>query len=160
MGVDYNVYIGPYALCQNEKVNKEDEMHTCPKKSCSGHKKHPPHGAKFCTQCGAEFNKVPIVYKADRIESWELMEELQSQVCVLTEGFKGLPKHCDVWIGNGGVGKHFDPKYDTWGMELESVGEESIQEFEEECAGALARLREEYGEENVEIKWGTFGWMS
>jgi hypothetical protein len=86
------------------------------------------------------------------------MEELESQVCVITEDFKGLPKHCDIWISNGGgLGKHFDPKYNTWVTEL---GGDNLPEFENECSGALARLREEYGAENVQIKWGTIGWMS
>ena len=161
MGIDYNVYIGPYVLCQNEKVEAEEMMRTCPKKSCPGHKKRPhPHGSKFCTECGSKFDEVPVKVKTDRVESWELLEELENQICIITDEFKGIPKHCDIWISNGGLGKHFDPKYDTWVAELGAVGEESIQEFEEKCAKSLTRLCDEYGEKNVEIKWGTIGWMS
>jgi len=166
MGIDYNVYVGPYALCQNELVDKETTRLSCPNKDCCRYNRRPLDKQKFCTQCGTKISEIPTTIKQLRVKSWEMFDDLQEHLWLLGDDFKDTPEHSEIWRSNmKGIGKRFDPKYDEYVRPLGVCDPEmdelqEIAAFEEQAAESLKQLREAYGEDNVKITWGIIGWMS
>ena len=57
MSSHFNVYLGPYIVCEWEKVEKKEFRYYCP--SCQTDKE-PTLGGRFCPLCGSEYKYVNI----------------------------------------------------------------------------------------------------
>jgi hypothetical protein len=79
-------------------------------------------------------------------------------------GFKAIGENVDVWINNRrdvSVGRSFEPRSECFSLIPDAdEADKAIQAFEAECAESLTKIREKYGAENVEIKWGVLTWLS
>ncbi len=160
MGVDYNVYVGPYVEIEILKKPTKKETYEypgCPKPICR--KYHEAQNkAKFCSDCGAAIET--IVEEVD--EEWDIYELLEHHE-VIGEMY---PDSIDE--ENGDTQLFFpcaeDLKAGSWSLKYDSVWEdlsdlnveEEIQKVKDQCSKSLAILEEVYGAKPV-VKWGVIG---
>lgn len=169
MGVDISGYVGPFALCKNPYVPQERTMRSCTNEQCQQYKRERwDKEAKFCEKCGSPIDEITIVAERPTVCWGDLIEEIEERLCPASmeypfEAFKEIG-NVDVWINNRrdvSVGRAFDPKHECFAL-IPEPGEtdKAIQAFEAECAESLTKIRDAYGPENVEIKWGVLTWLS
>ena len=152
MGVDHNVYAGPFALCQNEQQEKVGTKLSCTNSGCSNYGK--TLHDKFCPNCGFPVGDFDITYTTERVDSYDLADVMCLMCCV--GGLYG-----DVWVSNDISDDFYDFGHEHFVKCL--MGEEvskAIDDFKKKHISDLEMLKEAYGEDNVKIKWGVVGWMS
>jgi len=81
MGVDYNVYIGPYAEVV-VKTAKKTIDHCKDPKNCPTH-----HSTKFCSQCGIEVEKRFKIMEFEEPDLWEVEEKFYSALANIEREF-------------------------------------------------------------------------
>lgn len=160
MGVDYNVYIGPYVKIHNPKKNSFDEFQGCNTGNCV--KRMKPSSSKFCDTCGK-----PIVLvkkptkKSIDVDFYELTDE--HLVPVLCH-YYDVPPDYNFLVPNKKWCErttHFDPR--SFAGEIDFDHKDVLTElvkFESTFDKWLQIVKEKFGETNVVIKWGTIFYAS
>ena len=165
MGIDYNVYIGPYIKCVNSRADITEQWPGCPrcKYDFSG---------KFCTRCGTEkgtFEKTTnraVVDEEDVMNAFSAAGmEFYDELCHLdidAEEDDEEAEDADHYTSNqqDGPGVSFDPKSD-YGIIADHVDAAADKTaMEEHCGKHLAILRQVYGEDKVTVEWGVISYTS
>ena len=156
MGVDHNIFLGPYAECVYPTVGV---MRTV--LECKGNTLHKPlEGNKFCFQCGAE-----VVVKAvdtgetcPDVDKWEIIEEVDQRLHCANENIGEPNTH--YWMSNmvscSGIG------LDRYEERVEAITAVNIYndvaQFHQEFEKELAVLRKHYL--SVTVKWGLVAYCS
>jgi hypothetical protein len=172
MGAGYDLWIGPYARCSARTSPRKRTVNTCSDLECRLRRKGDSAGeeAKFCPKCGSPAEKVvfevPGQVVAD-VHPGELAEG--------TEGTSAAIRHFNAEYGDASAPlfapnrcndalprpMNIDAKYDKpTGEILQMNGVDRDGEctwFRSEFRDALELLRETYGKDNVEIRWGVLG---
>ncbi len=166
MGIDYNVYVGPYIEIETKKQptkQKEYEYKACLNNKCKlfreaqRTKNHgygePP--AKFCSQCGGEIKTIKETLD-EEYDVYELCEEfgILDQVS---------PDYSDSENGDTQLffpriedrkGGSLNIKYDEVWEDLSDLDVAvEIEKVKQECSKALEVLEKAYGVK-PKIKWG------
>jgi len=169
MGVDYNVYLGPYLKCQNPDVDKQVTKLTCPNTSCAKHMQWRGHDP-FCAKCGSQIVDVTTTQHKPRVCGSSLLEELNEVFYAPGTCYAQYPfeDHVDVWIPNtkpktifGSRQASFDARYDT-GMTrvCPSLIEDETDAFKRVFVKELTKMCEAYGADCVSIHWGLLSYAS
>lgn len=168
MSVDSSAYVGPFALCKNEKVDKTRVIRACINEACENHSRHRyDNTVKFCDKCGSDIDEFTMSYSGWKVVWGDLIEEIDQVLCIASQecGFQHFSEEMECWIANrwsDEVGaSHFDPRRECFAfLPDQECREKSIQAFKDKFSEALAKLTEAYGEGNVEINWGFLCWLS
>lgn len=154
MGVDTNIYLGPYVSCKRRPVETVTSVRACTNPLC----KTMPTGigaasVKFCAQCGH-----PIGDSPRKVASWtHFADVVGDDVFVDLEGGYHDEKSKIVLLGSNcstrggdprGFHHHGDAHEDMTGVviSLETCW------FEDYYAEALGKLRESF--DDVRVLWG------
>ena len=158
MGVDSNIYIGPYVKCKNRLVSGQVENEGCPK--CLK-----PSGA-FCSDCGTAKGKYHRMEKQWKINLDDLEEKTNETLCALNSScYSQFGKAIDVFIPNmkiKGINRHTSLDGRLGEDEIVPIGTDTvaheIELFKRTCADALEMLEEAYG--SYKIEWGVILYFS
>lgn len=160
MGVDYNVYVGPFLEVHNPPRQDKEERNCCSNPHCSKHKRET--GDKFCSECGREIGTVSVaVEKPLWFNSYEETDERIAPACHHYGGFSGDKKDYNFFIPNLlGYGRHFDAE----SMELLEITPETItdqtQRFTNDFAADFRKMADFFGSDSMKIKWGVMLYAS
>jgi len=159
MSIDYKCYVGPYVKVYSPDSPSTKEIETCPNPSCSKHQKYMGH-QKCCDECGTKIVTVKLPTMAPL--SFDVFTETDATMAeLMTETKpKGL-KDFRLFVGNrcGPPGLHFNPHCDTYAVETNGPAIISqMQQLETMYMSEIAHLKEVFGKENVQIKWGVVGY--
>jgi hypothetical protein len=160
MSVDYTTYVGPYIQVHNPKRATTEEYHTCSNKSCRNHKAKMCE--KFCAECGSAIKLVSFPCEASL--DFDVYNEFEDKLAEALTEYK--PKDLEdfhFFIGNkkGSPGISFDPKTDCYVRELPQLNiEKETGVFSTMFKKEIARLKEFFGADAVQIKWGVLDWAS
>jgi hypothetical protein len=150
---DHRVYYGPYAVCEVLLKKVEYDRPACANQSCVNHNVWLDDN--YCPKCGAEV----VDYKREKskriVDADEVQLTFEDDFCMITgsiETVRGLETK-DLWVDNTSTffGDCIDPK--NWAGEIQvdlARQQLALAQFGERCDP----LRESYGAENVEIRWG------
>lgn len=158
MGVSYYVKLGPYIEVKNPPKSSFTEYFGCPNKKCRHYNK--AFTCKFCTDCGTaiELVKVPDS-KPTEFDTWKETNDRLSKAFseYLPDGLKDI---LILMPNKKGLGHHFSA-YDSALVPLnETIVLSETKRFESEYAKDIARVREVFGENAVQIKWGVIAYAS
>lgn len=160
MGVDYNVYVGPYIEYRVQIITTL--ISPCTQEDC------PKSQDPYCPQCGMSAEKQSKMLTVKREEPeiyfWEepFNERFYNPRSHSPLGaeedemktYQALPN-----IGNWG--DNIDPKYEEDIIEMQNLDiQEIVSRFEYEFEKELNILKEMCGIENVEVKYGVLVYMS
>jgi hypothetical protein len=171
MGIDYSVYVGPYVKCTNPLVEVESSIRTCTNPVCKTYKNQIwDLTAKYCRECGSPIGETAIKKSNTKVNASELYEhgvKEQLHMAGRESGWEELKRkdaEIDIWIANvkrpeADCGINFDPKSDRKYIDLTHHSKiDSIEQFTDAFYKEITQLREAYGSDNVEVKWGIFNW--
>lgn len=162
MGVDYNLFIGPYikAGITSNLVTKTAKL----QKFCAvcHQSDRKPLTEKFCNQCGLELveRKVGEAVTVDRFYSYD-----QTPPCddlIIDVNVDDNKNQYFIANGNDMGGLYLDPKTDLGVVADKPDVDADIKKFTEKegMPVVLEMLRKHFGAENIEIKWGVILWCS
>ncbi len=153
MSIDYSVHVGPYIVVHNPPVETTEEYHSCPTKGCPNHKRH--MSEKFCPACGSGIRVVQFPTKAPK--DFDVYKEFDSRLCeAFCDGGPEDLKDAMVFLSDEkGHDVVFDPTNELVDIDLRAVNmPESLDRFQEAFAKEIQRLKEVFGEQAVELRWG------
>lgn len=155
MGMDIRIEIGPYI----EVIGKATISTVKVKRICPNHPGQKQDNAKFCPTCGTEIQNVDytetkaldplaVLWRADGFEDSFWSPEGMEDILLPTDN---VPKQfkCDAEYGG------------TVDLRLsENRMNDQIQWMEETYKTELAFLIQNFGRENVSVKWGVISYWS
>lgn len=171
MGIDYTTYLGPHVRCKVTKVPSTEKHRTCSRDSCSQYEqKVYDKKTKFCVQCGSPIEDRDFPIEVDSVNAYEVRMDLLGEALYDVPGdsfhFWMKENNTHIWLANrrvpGARKFSFTPNQD--GIQLVPVTPEliatEITQFSDYYEKELVILRQEYGEENVEVQWGLIHYIS
>lgn len=156
MGIHISIEIGPYLQVKGKLEKKEIKI----KRLCPNHRKQNNENAKFCSSCGTEIQNV---------EFTETKTLSPARVVWEHETFDNFiwspPEMEDIFLPNGSVPNKikFDPEYGDGVIDLSSVDEiKAAQQkwMSETYSDQIDFLIQNFGKENVFVKWGIVSYWS
>ena len=162
MGCDFYVNVGPVVVINNPPVDTTEKHISCCNKKCG--KYHKYGSGKFCPDCGSPIQEwIKPVNKPLEIDFYELLKE----VLVPTDYMQHSGTSQIILIANKDtqaeeVGfKHFNLKYEPFEFfpKIEEVNG-NIEKFKQVFENELNKLKEIFGTNNVEVRYGTIGTIS
>lgn len=164
MSIDYEVYVGPYVECKTKTAKITVRNRGCTNPECVNFERPTVHD--FCPACGQQISMFEMEVEGETPDVDPLMED--DQFCafllpICNEGADSISRDRSVQIFTPNQveapGYLFDPKTD---MDFREMEPETIQAEKTYVEGMeqMARLRDFYGDENVEVKWGILNWWS
>lgn len=152
MGIDRNLYIGPYVKCKKDLVKVEVSEKGCPQ--C----KRATTNA-FCSKCGTQSGTFPKIVKAEKVDTWELTEKMKERLITVPSCGEFGDK-IEYYIPNVKFPRKIEPELgdlrsDDINFVLpvspQAINDE-LSSFETFFAQQLTMLKDAYGE--YEISWG------
>ena len=165
MGIDRNLYLGPYAKTTTEVVNKKEDR-------CG----HLPENTKekFCSECGTRMSERFYKHKGDVVEfcqeeAWKNPDALSTTSWVSPPNIykKDKKEYRDyLWLPNArrpGKPKREGvadiDRYDEVVVDIQNVDVKAeIEWFRTAYAPELQKLEEAFG--NLTVGWGFIQWFS
>ncbi len=164
MGIDRNLYLGPYAKTTTEVVSKEEDR-------CG----HLPLDTqeKFCSECGTRISDRIYRHKGDAVsfypeEAWKNPDALSSTSWVGPPEIykKGEKEYRDyLWLPNASrpgkpkrKGVSNVDKHDEVVIDIQNVDIEAEIEWFKTAYPELQKLEEAFG--NLTVGWGFIQWFS
>jgi hypothetical protein len=92
MGIDRNLFIGPYVKCKIEKVKKQVTVTGCPKCKVE-------IGEPFCCKCGTPRDTFSKTQIEEKVNTWKLEEKLKEQLITVPDCGTFSEKF-DIYISN------------------------------------------------------------
>lgn len=167
MGIDYSLYIGPYARCKVGEVMVSETIRTCSNADCVLYKDTGIGFRKFCSECGSQVKdrQVPAIGLVVDVE--DLRDEINDRL-VTPSG----SDFCDwmqknkthVWISNitnvKGLYWSSDPTCDTslTVMDPDVIFKE-VTVFRQFFQKELTVIEKAYGKDNFSIEWGVINYI-
>ncbi len=152
MSVSYNVFVGPYIKVRDIEIDRIEEYHTCLSTGCRNHKKEMSCG--FCPKCGGRIERISRVVKG-KID-FDYYDELGGNFNEVFEyekrDFKIFTSDIGNDIGFDGDFKEIPIGNITPATEITNLYEKYNKE--------VARIKEVFGDENVQVLWGVVTWVS
>lgn len=162
MGVDKNISLGPYLVAEGKKIVSVNVSHrACDNDKCKKYRKKASNDEKFCTKCGTEIKKISFTVDEeqdarDLLDENDFLDELVYTDPMLGESNIFLANHRSPFDNDGR--SQLDESGDVDISKLNIAAE--IEWFKERYKKVLDVLIENFGEENVQIKWGVVVWYS
>jgi hypothetical protein len=170
MGIDYTTYMGPHVRCKVTKVSSTEKHRTCSRDSCSQYEQRVyDNKTKFCVQCGSPIEDRDFPIQVDSVDAHEVREDLLDEALTTPSGdyfYRWMrDNNIHIWLANrhvpGARKFSFSPRENTQNVPVtpEMIAVE-ITAFSDFYEKELVILRQEYGEENVEVLWGLIHYIS
>ncbi len=162
MGVDYDAYAGPAAICKITATNQNESYSACVNGQCKLFNKE--LDSKFCSECGDAIGTSIRKRRGESVDPWDLAEEMD-EVLSTTDHHQcsAMGSSTIVWTPNSIKTPirqlHLDVKYETSFIEEVNQSAE-LDWFHREYSEALGMLRSAYGAANVTVKWVIFNSMN
>jgi len=160
MSIDYNTHVGPYIQVYNPKKPSTKEYHSCPDKKCFNYGSELSN--KFCPNCGRAI--ILVTFPCTAATDFDIYEEKMDNDLseIVTEWKPDGMESCMLFVSNRkGFGKSYDARSDCYVSECnETTVVADVQRFITTFGKQIVRLKEVFGEKNVQIKWGVIGWAS
>jgi hypothetical protein len=156
MGMDFNVYVGVYAVIPEVEQKTKEQKYGCSNQECSNHQKMNSKD-KFCSICGSPGIQYEIEKTVRKPVNWYRFAEANGfDVDLLSS-----PNETNYLIGNQ---KSYGECYSDDGAidDFEFDGDyitESINDFKNDNATILAAFKNQYGVE-LRIVFGSFAYYS
>lgn len=155
MSVDHNLYVGPYAVCQNSEITGARSIALCSKKSCKNYKQELT--SHFCPDCGSEVNesRIPVAIRSVNTQNLDVKSRLYSPDDIDSGDLT------DIWLPN--------VKYDVARRDIDHLNGAvplsvdhlaEVDLFIKAFRPELAALETAYGKESVSVQWGIVGYYS
>ncbi len=160
MGVDYNIYVGPYIVVHNPLKASTEEYHSCPTENCNNHKI--PISDGFCSKCGSKIQRM-LRSCQNRID-FDYWNGFGGRLAEAFFEYK--PDGCEDYqylipnMGND-VGIHIDAKSGESEnvIDMETLANDN-KRFFDRMKKELRKLSSVFGKNNVTVKWGVLCWQS
>lgn len=153
MGVDTNVYLGPYIECQNHWVDS-----SAPVLGCANCKKESK--AKFCPNCGTKNSSFDVPYRELGVNMEDGLDALMSvdSMCGPRPGEELIDRYVsNIDWGNRTFNIELDDS-DHHCLDIDRDPE--VEEFNITFADEIQLLKDSYGEERVKLRYGLLIWFS
>lgn len=158
MGMDLELYVGPYIKILKKKIFEKDIEAGCIDKQCSKRKK--ATSAKYCPECGSKIQKYEIT-TLKKVDWFDISEKHKIEdsffdatsnefddnkhIVLIPNQNKYIPKN---WKKKSGdefyLVDDLDPSYIT----------KDLNDFPKLAEKVITILNSEFGQENVSIHWG------
>lgn len=166
MGVDYGVYLGPYAVASFHMVTVAVEARTCINPECKN-RGDSFAVSKFCPECGSAITTIGRETPRPSVDPWEVAEKIGGALHLpLGDNFADemdkMMAH--LWLPNrtnDGVGwTGFDPRRVVQNVRVahNRIDHETAR-FLSYYSEALSALRAAYGPDKVVIDWGLISYI-
>jgi hypothetical protein len=173
MGVDSNVYTGPYMVVKAKEVEYDNSRYTCINEECSEFNRDVDRSKKFCSKCGKEhgdrkFTDKHIPRISEAYESEEFKEKFGDDywfddMCTCVESASGDRRVYALSVkDNREHGYGFGWKYygdGTGEVKPEDITNE-LAIAEKEYKDKIEWIRNIDGIVSVEVKWGILTYYS
>jgi hypothetical protein len=157
MSSEYQVYIGPYAVCTCPVVETTKTVRACPNTKCILHRTN--SGESFCCACGTAIDNVAVPVRKPAVDAWDMEERIDH---VLRgpggeEWFEKEQAGTRVWLASenrvdGGRDFHYDiDETEICDVQPSDITKE-IAMFLTQYARALDALRSTYT--TMDVRWG------
>jgi hypothetical protein len=157
MGIDYNVYVGPYIKVYNPLKDSVEKYHSCVNAKCSNHKEEV--SSEYCCDCG---KKIKLVERSCQIridfDSWD---ECDGDILEAMFG-RSPDEDYQFFIPNTGeIGLDLNVERETSVNEID-VGKPKmdINNFQLQFKKHINHIKKVFGNTNVSIQWGVLCWQS
>lgn len=157
MGCDYLVNVGPVVVINNPPVDTTEKHISCCNDKCVQFHKY--GSGKFCPDCGSPIQEwIKPVNKPLEVDLYELLKE----VLIPSDYMQHSSTPKIILIANKQseeVGfKHFNLKYEPFEFfpKIEEING-NIEKFKQVFQSELNALKNIFGAENVEVRYGTIG---
>ena len=157
MSISLCGYLGPYLICQTEKVPSSTTVRACSNADCKRHQAARCQTDKFCTTCGFSIIERDIIDYIDNVDANQIRMSFGEKLMNIPDA-PGTLRH--TWIANVRIPdvRKFPIQEDFEYIQTISVTPTLI-DFEKDrfnsfFANELAVLRQAYGEKNVSVQWG------
>ena len=177
MGISYYAYVGPYIRCKKTKKTVHDRHRGCVNDECPQYHVVIRGGSKvkFCVQCGKEIGVYTTPREVSAVSTlWDLFDGKEP----FSRAFPNYPlkplKDFDILLPN--YRRDYDPDAPDDGTQRQfrvSVdGDSTCQDLTGTNQGdelhllltqyktEIEKLKEAYGPDNVEFRWGFLTWGS
>lgn len=162
MGISYRTYVGPYAVCKVEIVDKPHYKRVCINQTCKRyHEQSAGRGGQYCSHCGTLTADVNFPEREPAIDSWHVAEQIFERLT--TPGgdayFLEVRKTGrELWMPNVQIegmerDPHLEEREDFYEVAIKSPAQEVLA-FETTFVFELDFLRITYGHNNVYVTWG------
>ena len=153
MGIDYSVHVGAYLECKTHSKDVSRSIKCCPNKTCKEFKEEFHNSKKFCAECGTKISLLEVTEKGQEISQAEVLSTLEDRLWPLWLDDDLV----HIYLSNRGEGKEtFYPH--SIGTKVREISSESryqdILDLKEKHIRDIEYLENQYGEANVEVKWG------
>ena len=156
-------YLGPHVCCKVEKVPSTRQIQSCSNDSCELAKRETYGVKKFCDNCGSPIAQRDLSTIVDSVDAHHVRMDLLSETLYDVPGDSFWQwmqdNNTHIWMANRHIPDarkfYFDTREDIQYIPfaLGAMQMEIIQ-FCDFYEKELVILRQEYGEENVEVRWG------
>jgi len=156
MGNDYIVHVGPVIVINNLPAEIVEKHNSCCNDKCK--KFHKYGSGKFCDECGSPIAEWSTRVMGTRsIDLYELIGESITYADSEHQNTSKIVLVANLDIGNAGYFS-FNLKYEPFDVfpKIEEVTD-NIEKFKSIFKKELDKLKEIYGESNVEVKYGVVG---
>lgn len=166
MSVDVHCFAGPYFACglQHEKKIVVEKATACPNAMCRQYKQLT--ATAFCASCGNKIVVMDVERLRDKI-GVEIVSALLGKTdlyfdfYLMKDSSYVKEKKLHIWRGWNVSGKEF--RYRDEGLQLDCFPIVTAEDIENQKKFFLEKyereykvLKEVYGEDQVEVKWGIF----
>ena len=80
MGSELSVYIGPFAKCTNEQVDKKIKSKSCPNSQCKAYYAISAKSAQFCDCCGTKLEELESAIQASKVDLRIILGEIKERL--------------------------------------------------------------------------------
>ena len=153
MGMDISITIGPYIEVSGKKEINEIKV----KRICPNHPNQKQENAKFCSTCGTEIENVDYTETKNLTPARAIWETELDDSLWSPEGMES------IFLPNANVPKRI--KIDTYGDAIdlsssEDLKIEQLKWMEENYTEEIDFFVENFGRENVFVRWGIVTYWS
>lgn len=172
MGITYKAYVGPVIVCK-KKITVHDKHSGCVKEGCPQHHVQARGKVKFCPECGTQIGLFTTPREVSAVEVWELFDGKEP----FTKAFADYPpkalKDFDILLPN--YRRDYDPDEDdqtrrqffvyvddgTTCQNMTDIKQgDELHWLMTTYKTEIEKLKEAYGNENVQFRWGFLTWGS
>ena len=160
MGSHFQIYAGPYLYCSTRTSPLTKEIKLCPHFQCRFHNEDNLMDSKnvFCPQCGrkaeAKTIEVPGLLRDD-IDCCQLNEDTNEDLCQYNAQY--ADSGVQLFIPNVDHIRNFFCSETGEFPVGAALIERETQWLEKRFDTGIARAREIYGNDKVEVRWGILG---
>ena len=158
MSVDHRCYCGPFIRCRTVIVHAKVEHYGCINPACKYFHIHDA-GVVYCPSCGTRIGSFEVEEQHELVNGHEIMACLNEVLRFENRWFEE-GNHCFTPNARDTPRQFLVyPKEEEYQADLTEFSQrDEMTWLEQKYSEELDVLRNTYGKNNVEIRWGVFIW--